>query len=89
MNHQEFWSSIKSTIQKKNSSNMPLQMWFKPTKLIDINENNDNCYKFCLGVPTELHKYWISQNLIDLISAEISANLNRPFEVELSVTGEK
>ncbi|MCB0407705.1 MAG: chromosomal replication initiator protein DnaA, partial [Bdellovibrionales bacterium] len=43
---------------------------------------------FTLGVPTELHKYWISQNLFDGICAEISALYSSPFEVEFIVTGQ-
>ena len=45
--------------------------------------------KFKLGVPTELHKYWISENLFDRICSEIAELVQRPFEVELVVTGKK
>jgi chromosomal replication initiator protein len=38
-------------------------------------------------VPTELHKYWISENLFDRICSEISAVYQNPFEIELLVTG--
>lgn len=88
MNHKDFWNTIKTSLKSKNSSNMPLQMWFEPTHLVSIDETDDRCAKVCLGVPTELHKYWISQNLLNLISAEISANINKPFEVELIVAPE-
>ncbi|MCB0420699.1 MAG: chromosomal replication initiator protein DnaA [Bdellovibrionales bacterium] len=83
-NHQ-IWSQIKSTLKAKNSSNKPLQMWFEPTKLVDVvNSEHGTCFE--IGVPTELHKYWISQNLLDLIASEISAIYSSPFHIKLVVT---
>lgn len=63
-------------------------MWFKDTNLIEVEDRMDRkCFK--LGVPTELHKYWISQNLFDGICAEISALYSNPFDVEFIVTGQQ
>ncbi len=84
--HDEFWSQIKSSLKQKNINNHPLQMWFEPTDLLSVEDRSDRkC--FTLGVPTELHKYWISQNLFDGICAEISALYSNPFDVEFVVTG--
>ena len=85
----DFWNNIKSSVRMKNSKNMPLQMWFNPTSLIDVKEDPINGSKIRLGVPTELHKYWISENLLELISAEIAAKIDGRFELELVVTGKK
>lgn len=83
-NHQ-IWSHIKSTLKAKNASNKPLQMWFEPTSLVDVvNSDHGTCFE--IGVPTELHKYWISQNLLDLIASEISAVYSSPFHIKLVVT---
>lgn len=83
---QEFWNLVKNSLKAKNLNNKPLQMWFEPTDLVGVEERqNGRC--FLLGVPTELHKYWISQNLLDRICSEISAIYNNPFEIELVVTG--
>lgn len=87
MNQEGIWQTIKSNIKDKNANNKPLQMWFEPTKLIKVT-SDDNVNRFQIGVPTELHKYWISQNLLELISQELSQNTQAPFEVELVVTGE-
>ncbi len=87
MSDTDFWSSIKSSVKMKNSKNMPLQMWFNPTELIAVEESVADGCKFKLGVPTELHKYWISENLLDLISAEIAAKVKGRFQLELIVTG--
>jgi chromosomal replication initiator protein len=83
--NQLFWSHIKSALKQKNSANKPLQMWFEPTELMSvIDKGSSRCFQ--IGVPTELHKYWISQNLLDRICSEISSIYESSFEVELIVT---
>lgn len=86
MDHQGFWSQIKNNLKSKNLNNKPLQMWFEPTSLVTV-ENRQSGACFRLGVPTELHKYWISQNLLDRICSEISALYSQAFQVEVVVTG--
>lgn len=84
---QDFWGQVKSNLKGKNSENKLFQMWFDPTSLISVEETNQTKI-FRLGVPSELHKYWISQNILDRICTEISALCNGPFNIELVVTGE-
>ncbi len=85
MDHQNIWHQIKSNIVAKNANNSPLKMWMEPIKLLGIQEDPvDHCFK--LGVPSELHKYWICNNLLETISSEISAIYKRPFHIELEVT---
>lgn len=65
-------------------------MWFEPTILLGVEDRESGrCFK--LGVPTELHKFWISQNLVERICSEISASYKEPFQIELLVseTGEE
>lgn len=83
---EKFWDLIKDNLSSKNSGNKLLQTWFQPTDLIEV-ESTAHSQKFRLGVPTELHKYWISENLFDRICSEIANLINSPFEVELVVTG--
>lgn len=85
--HLEFWSSIKNSLKAKNQNNKPLQMWFEPTNLVGV-EDRGSGRCFTLGVPTELHKFWISQNLLERICSEISALYQNPFQIELVVTGQ-
>ena len=87
MIYTDFWDNIKTSVKVKNSKNMPLQMWFNPTSLIEVIEDPIEGKKFRLGVPTELHKYWISENLLELITTEISAKIDGHFHLELVVTG--
>lgn len=84
---QSFWQTVKSNLSGKNSKNKLLQHWFEPTSILSI-EDRQHTKCFRIGVPTDLHKYWISQNLLDRICCEISANYKNPFEVEFVVTGE-
>ena len=83
---QEFWLQVKNSLKSKNQNNKPLQMWFEPTSLIGVEDRlTGRC--FMLGVPTELHKFWVSQNLLERICSEISALYQNPFQIELVVTG--
>lgn len=85
--HQDLWIQIKSNLKAKNQNNKPLQMWFEPTALVGV-EDRPAGRCFMLGVPTELHKFWISQNLLERICSEISAIYQNPFQIELVVTGQ-
>ncbi len=85
-NHIEVWNIIKSNLKSKNSENKLLQTWFDPTEILEI-EDSGGRRKYRLGVPTHLHKYWISENLFDRLCSEISALGMGPFEIELVVTG--
>lgn len=85
--HDEFWLTIKNSLKSKNQNNKPLQMWFEPTNLVAVEDRGSGrCFK--LGVPTELHKFWISQNLLERICSEISALYQNPFQIELVVLGQ-
>lgn len=83
----DFWTQIKKSLKAKNLNNKPLQMWFEPTDLVRV-EDRQNGRCFVLGVPTELHKYWITQNLLDRICSEISAIYQSSFQIELQVLGQ-
>ena len=88
MKHNELWLQVKSTLKSQNSGNSPLQTWLEPTQLISADEESGKSTRFVLGVPTELHKYWISQHLTSRISSEISSLYENPFEIDLRVTGQ-
>ena len=59
-------------------------MWFNTTELVAA-DPVDGGYLIKLSVPTALHQYWISQNLLETISAEISAVYTGPFQIDLMV----
>lgn len=84
LDFQELWRLVKANIISKNQQNQPLVMWFNPTALISV-EADGNGHLFKLSVPTLLHQYWISQNLLETISLEISSACSVSFRVELVV----
>ena len=83
----EFWNTVKTSLKSKNLENKLLQTWFEPTELVGCDELSSG-RRFHLGVPTELHKYWISENLLDRICSEIGTVYTGPFEIDLVVTGQ-
>ncbi|MCB0347186.1 MAG: chromosomal replication initiator protein DnaA [Bdellovibrionales bacterium] len=83
-----FWEQVKDNLTKKNSGNKLLQTWFEPTTLVNT-EMRDNGKCFYLGVPNELHKYWLAENFLDKIFEEISQIYTKPFQVDLIVTGQE
>ncbi len=84
MNKDNLWNQIKNSLKLKNSNNALVQTWFEPTELISI-ENDDDGSRFKLSVPTELHRYWINEHLLDTIFLEISAIYGKPFQIEFIV----
>lgn len=60
--------------------------WLTPTVLVSVEDNNTG-KKFNLGVPSSLHKYWLSENLIDHLCQEISTSYKGPFQIEILETG--
>ena len=85
-NKDNFWKQVKDNLTSKNAGNRLLQTWFEPTDLLDMENFSGKTQRIKLGVPTELHKYWISENLFERICSEISCLIQNPFEVELVVT---
>ena len=86
LSNSDIWNVIKSNLKAKNSENKLLQTWFEPTEILAIDDSGPR-RKYRLGVPTLLHKYWISENLFDRLCSEISGLGLGPFEIELVVTG--
>ncbi len=86
MNFHELWIQIKQNIISKNHQNQPLIMWFNQTEYLGLEADaNEAGFVFKLSVPSALHQYWISQNLLETISSEISSVYEHPFHIELVV----
>ncbi len=80
----EFWAAIKTSIKAKQPSNRPLETWFAPVDLhsVDLQE-----FGYCirLSVPTPLHEYWLTENLLEDIKIEIARHMRSPFRLEFIV----
>lgn len=83
---QNLWENIKKDLQKRHEGNEYVETWFKPTELSGIEDSSSNGTCFNLSVPTELHKYWISEHFISEIRSSIKEFFNEPFHVEIAVS---
>ncbi len=84
---ENIWESIKNSIKVKNPDNKYIQTWFEPVELLET-ESSHKGTVFKLGVPTDFHKYWISENFLDKICQEISTVTKDHFEIQLVVVPE-
>lgn len=83
-----FWDDIKYRIKARNKENRSIETWLDPVSYVDT-VGSGNLPRMILGVPSALHQYFVVENLLDKIYAEISDQLKRDFEVDLIVTGVK
>lgn len=84
LDYHDFWEKIKKNLQSKSVDNRPLNLWLVPTELLNISDNSGSL-EFELGVPTDLHEYWISQNFMPQIRQEIAQFYNNNFDVKIVV----
>ncbi len=83
-----FWNDIKYRIKSRNKENRSIETWLDPVSYVDT-VGTSVLPRMILGVPSALHQYFVVENLLDKIYAEISDQLKRDFEVDLVVTGAK
>ena len=84
----QFWNLVKNNLKGRNQNNKMLDTWLDPINFIDSDATGTGV-KIKLGVPNKLHQYYIAENLLDRICAEISGIYQKPFEVVLEVTGQQ
>ena len=84
LDYHDFWEKVKKNLQSKSIDNRPLNLWLVPTELLKINDTGGNL-EFELGVPTDLHEYWISQNFMTQIRQEIAQFYNSSFDIKIVV----
>lgn len=82
---ENLWDNVKKSLQQRHAGNEYVETWFKPTELVDVKEAADEETCFNLGVPTELHKYWISEHFIKEIRSSIGEFFHSPFQIEINV----
>ena len=82
----QFWSYIKNQIKAKNLDNKLLETWLDPISFVNASISGQMT-KIVLGVPSQLHQYFVVENLLEKIHSEIANCLKTPFDVDLTVTG--
>lgn len=83
----ELWNQVKSNLKNRNQNNKLLDTWLAPVEYLSTDDSEPTS-RLCLGVPSELHRYWISNNFLNQICSEITAIYQKPFQIELAVTGQ-
>lgn len=83
----QLWGQVKTNLKSRNQNNKLLDTWLAPVEHLSTDDTGPTS-RLCLGVPSELHRYWISNNFLNQICSEITAIYTRPFQIELSVTGQ-
>ena len=81
-----FWSHVKENIKSRNKDNKLIETWLDPVVFVELIATGA-IPKMILGVPTSLHQYFVIENLLDKIYAEIAESIKTPFEVDLFITG--
>lgn len=82
----DFWLDIKNKMKGRSGNNKLLENWLDPIELVQTADNNGRL-KITLGVPNSFYHYYISQNLQDKISFEISDLYKAEFDIEFVITG--
>lgn len=84
----QFWEQVKLRIKQRNKENKSIETWLDPVSYIET-IGTPQLPRIILGVPSALHQYFVVENLLDKIYAEISDILRCDFEVDLKVVGAK
>lgn len=82
---ENLWEDVKKSLQQRHAGNEYVETWFQPTQLVDVQEKENTGTCFNLGVPTELHKYWISEHFLKEIQESIQEFFPAPFSVKIDV----
>jgi chromosomal replication initiator protein len=88
LNFQSLWTQVKSNILAKNTQNHPLVHWFEPAKLMSC-DTQDGLTIMKVSLPSLLHQYWVQQNLLETITAEVTVYFNQPFHIEFVIVKEE
>ncbi len=83
-----FWEDIKRRIKARNKENKSIETWLDPVSYVET-VGTPTLPRLILGVPSALHQYFVVENLLDKIYAEVADLLKKDFEVDLVVTGMK
>lgn len=82
----DFWDLVKNRIKTQNKDNKVVETWLDPISFVDHQQEGQR-EKMVLGVPSPIHQYFVSENLMDKIYSEIRSFIQHDFEVDLKITG--
>jgi len=73
------WNVIKERIKSRNKDNKLIETWLDPINYVET-IGTAQTPRMILGVPSTLHQYFVVENLLDKIYAELSDLVKREFE---------
>lgn len=84
----DFWKKIKDGLILRNKDNKLAETWISPIEYVETQGSAERP-KIILGVPSNIHHYFVIENLFNQIYTEISAEFRVDFELDVVVTGPK
>lgn len=83
-----FWKQIKENLRLRNKDNKWVETWIDPIEYVETS-GSASLPKLILSVPSSIHHYFILENLLQQIYAEIAALYRRDFEIDVIVASSK
>ena len=82
--NEALWNTVKDRIKARNTENKSLETWLNPVSYVETTASAEGA-RLLLGVPNDLSKYFVVENLMDKICGEISEVYSAPFLVDIAV----
>ncbi len=81
-----FWNEVKNNIKSRNRDNKSIESWLDPVSYVDTVETS-GIPRMILGVPSALHQYFVIENLLEKIYAEVTVLWKKDFEIDFVISG--
>ena len=78
------WEQVKENLLRKNPNNRPLHTWLSPVALVGVNDSSEGKI-LKLGIPSDMHQFWITHNIMDGLFQEASVVYSGPVKIEFVV----
>lgn len=83
----QFWNQVKSNVASGGTT-ADVQGWLELMSYLST-EGSPEYPKLVLGVPSEFHRYYVTESLLGRLYEEAQKIFNNPISIEVLVTGQK
>ncbi len=80
-----FWSNFKSSLLKKKGQDSVLKTWLESVISAQL-EKKEEAYLFTVQTPSEFHKKWLQENLLEELVASLKMFYKKPCRVQFEIT---
>ncbi len=80
-----FWSNFKTSILKKKNQDSFFKTWLESVISVQA-EKKGNQHVFTIQTPSELHKKWMQENLLEDLRISLKNFYKAPFNVHFEIT---